>query len=115
MRELLVTPSLFRIAKERQFKIEITDADDLIQIAEAYRKIIYCAVINAYEVRKFDNPDLVFDITLMDIEEWCMNNPEKYGQLIQDIVTLLTGKSVEELAEKKKSKGKSIWCKIMRK
>ena len=114
-RELLVAPSLFRVAKDRNWKIEIQDTDDLIQVTEAYLRLIYCSIINAYEVRKWDNPDLEEpDITLMELYEWSTEHPEDYGKLLNNFIEILTGKKITEIAkDNEKVKKKSIWYKIM--
>ena len=115
-REILITPSLFRIAKDRSWQIEIQDTTDLIQVAEAYHKLIYCSLINAYEVRKWDNPNTKeLDVTLMDIEVWVIQNPDKFSTLLNDFVIILTGKDVAELAKETdvKKKKKSTWLAII--
>jgi hypothetical protein len=113
-REILITPSLFRIAKERNWVIEIQDTSDLIQVAEAYHKMIYCALINAYEVRKWDNPSLELNVTLMDIEVWVIQNPDKFAALLNDFVAILTGKDINEIVkDTEQVKKKSTWLAII--
>jgi hypothetical protein len=113
-REILITPSLFRIAKERDWVIEIQDTSDLIQVAEAYHKMIYCALINAYEVRKWDNPSLELNVTLMDIEVWVIQNPDKFAALLNDFVAILTGKDINEIVkDTEQVKKKSTWLAII--
>jgi hypothetical protein len=115
-REILITPSLFRIAKERNWVIEIQDTSDLIQVAEAYHKMIYCALINAYEVRKWDNPSLELNVTLMDIEVWVIQNPDKFAALLNDFVAILTGKDINEIVkDTEQVKKKSTWLAIIQK
>ncbi len=116
-RELLIAPSLFRVAKDRGWKIEIKDSEDLIEVTEAYLRLIYCSVINAYEVRKWDNPELEEpDITLIELYEWSAENPVEYGRLLNDFIEILTGKKISEInKEKEIVKKKSIWSKIMTK
>lgn len=116
-RELLITPSLFRVAKERGWKIEIKDTEDLIEVTEAYLRLIYCSIINAYEVRKWDNPELEEpDITLIELYEWSVEHPDDYGRLLNDFIEILTGKKISEISkEKEKVKKKSIWSKTMTK
>lgn len=114
-RELLITPSLFRVAKERGWKIEVNDTSDLVDVTEAYLKLIYCSIINAYEVRRWDNPDLEKpQIELMDIYTWSVEHPEDYASLLNDFIEILTGKKITEIAkDKEEVKKKSIWYKIM--
>lgn len=118
-RELLVAPSLFRVAKDRGWRIEIQDTEDIIEVTEAYLRLIYCSIINAYEVRKWDNPNLEEpDITLMELYEWSTEHPEDYGKLLNDFIELLTGKKITEIAKETediKKKKKSIWSKTMTK
>lgn len=115
-RELLITPSLFRIAKDRNWVIEVNNPEDLIEVAEAYHKLIYCALINAHEVRKWDGKQGELGVTLMDVEVWIIENPKEFGELLNDFVLILTGKDLTELAdesEKKKEKKLSLWSGIM--
>lgn len=114
-RELLITPSLFRVAKDRGWKIEIKDTEDLIEVTEAYLRLIYCSIINAYEVRKWDNSELEEpDVTLIELYEWSAEHPEDYGRLLNDFIEILTGKKIAEISkEKEEVKKKSIWYKIM--
>ena len=51
-RELLITPSLYKICQERGWEIQGKSAEDIFP---AYTKLLYASAVNAYEVRKFDS------------------------------------------------------------
>lgn len=116
-REVLLTPSLYKIAKERGWMIKTSQ--DVEDIQSAYIKLFYAGLLNALEVRKFDNPDTKdTDITLIDIEVWAAQNPKEFGKLVVIAVEALTGKSLKNLVEEKeaeKKKKSSIWFWITKK
>lgn len=102
-RELLFTPSLYKIAKDRGWSITATS--NFADIQSAYIKLIYAAAVNSYEVNKFDNPDTPeLGIQLIDIEEWAMINREQFGKLIVIAAELMTGKTMKELIDVEKKK-----------
>lgn len=103
--EVLLTPSLYRVCKERGW--EIKTSSDLSDIESAYIKLIYAGVINAYEIRRFDDPSIPdLDVRLIDIEIWATANREQFVNMIKTAVELLTGKSVEALAKEKSDEKK---------
>jgi hypothetical protein len=109
-RELLITPSLYTICQERGWEIKGQSAGDIFP---AYCKLLYAAAVNAYEVRKFDNPDLKFDLTLLDIEVWAALNREDLNKMIIVACELLSGQSIKDMVEAEKKKTKvSIWSAI---
>ena len=55
--ELLATPALFAIAKRRGWTIE-ADAANAAAVFSAYTKLIYLAALNAWEVRRYDSPEM---------------------------------------------------------
>lgn len=113
-REMLITPFLFRVAEQKGISITVKNPDDLMEVLEAYQKVIYLGIHAFHERQKFDLPNLgECDVTLLDIEVWRSENPEAYGKVINDIILLLTGKTVKELAEKQeeeKKKKSPFWA-----
>lgn len=107
-REILITPSLYNVAKQRGWEIRSTE--DMASIQSAYIKLIYAALINAYEVKKFDNPDTPDnDVTLSDVEIWAIQNPKEFGRLVVVSAEALTGKTLKELAQEKTEKKKRFF------
>lgn len=96
--ELLATPALFGIAKRRGMTIE-ADADNAAEVFSAYTKMIYLAALNAWEVRRFDNPDMgECEYRLMDFVEWASYDAEAFGKAIEFVLYALTGKELKEYA-----------------
>ena len=96
--ELLATPALFSIAKRKGWKIE-ADATSAAEVYSAYSKLIYLAALNAWEVRRYDAPEMgEFQYTLMDFAEWCSEDPKRFGKTVNFIVCALTNKEMKEYA-----------------
>ena len=96
--ELLATPALFGIAKRRGMTIE-ADADNAAEVFSAYTKMIYLAALNAWEVRRFDNPDMgECGYRLMDFVEWASYDAEAFGKAIEFVLYALTGKELKDYA-----------------
>lgn len=110
-REVLLTPSLYKIAKERGWTIKTSN--NIEDIQSAYIKLLYAGLLNALEVRAFDNIGTKdTDVTLIDIEIWASQNQKEFGKLIIIAVESLTGKSLKTIVEEKeveKKKNTSIW------
>jgi hypothetical protein len=101
--ELLLTPSLYRVCKERGWVIE--SSTDLADIEQAYIRLLYAAAINANQVRRFDDSSIPeLDITLMDMQIWSFSNPSEFVEMIKKAIELLSGKSVEQLAKEEEKK-----------
>lgn len=117
--ELLATPALFAIAKRKGWKIE-ADPTNMSDVYATYSKLIYLAALNAWEVRRYDAPEIgEFSYTLMDFVEWCSEDAERFAKIVRFIVFGLTGKDMADIQEapeaepakqevKKKSKSKWI-------
>lgn len=96
--ELLATPALFSIARRRGMTIE-AEADNTAEVFSAYTKMVYLAALNAWEVRRYDDP-MMGDCPyrLMDFVEWSSANPEEFVKAIDFILSALTGKELKDYA-----------------
>ena len=112
--EVLFTPSLFTIVQRNKWDIKV-DPENLLSIQSGYIKLLYCAIINAYEVNKFDNPDYPNpDIKLIDVEVWATQNAQRLNELIEIFIQSITNKSITENAQEiKKKKKKSWFCSLL--
>ena len=111
-RGLLLTPSLYRVIKERGWTI---DTDQTIEnVMLAYQKLFLAAAINYDEKERFLNPDRPpFDLTLIDIDIWAAREPKKFWQLVKDAFELLNNTTLEAATKKVKSqKKKFLWSGI---
>ena len=96
--ELLATPALFDIAAKRGLAIE-ADSDNAAEVYTAYTKLIYLAAINAWEVRRYDAPEMgEFPYRLMDFVEWATNEPGKFVDAMEFALVALTGKGLKDYA-----------------
>lgn len=115
-REILLTPSLYKIANENDWAITGISEQDIFP---AYCKLFYCAAINKYQVDKFDNPDLPdFDIKLIDVEIWATKYRKEFNEMTLKAAQLLTGMSLKEikkLTEKKKNPQNGRWWEFLKK
>ena len=96
--ELLATPALFAIAKRRGWAIE-ADADNAAEVFNAYTKLIYLSALNAWEVRRYDCPEMG-DCTyrLMDFVEWASNDADAFVEAVNFVLSALTGKELKDYA-----------------
>ena len=96
--ELLATPALFAIARRKGMKIE-ADAKNVAEVYEAYSKLLYLAAINAWEVRRYDKPDMgECPYQLMDFVEWCSEDAERFGKAVNFVLCALTNKDIKDYA-----------------
>lgn len=94
--ELLATPALFAIAKRRGMTIE-ADADNAADVFSAYTKLIYLAALNAWEVRRYDAPQMgECHYRLMDFVEWASGDAEAFVKAVNFILVALTGKELKD-------------------
>lgn len=94
--ELLATPALFAIAKRRGMTIE-ADADNAADVFSAYTKLIYLAALNAWEVRRYDAPQMGdCHYRLMDFVEWASGDAEAFVKAVNFILVALTGKELKD-------------------
>ena len=96
--ELLATPALFGIAQRKGMTIE-ADSDNASEIYSAYTKLIYLAALNAWEVRRYDNPSMgECEYKLMDFVEWASNDAEGFVNAINFVLSALTHKELKDYA-----------------
>lgn len=96
--ELLATPALFDIARKKGMRIE-ADAENVTEVYSAYTKLVYLAALNAWEVRRYDNPQMGdCEYKLMDFVEWASNDAEGFVKAINFILAALTHKELKDYA-----------------
>ncbi len=96
--ELLATPALFAIAKKKGMAIK-ADVGNATEVFSAYTKLIYLAALNAWEVRRFDAPEMgECKLQLMDFVEWASANGQEFVQVVNFVLAALTGKELKEYA-----------------
>lgn len=96
--ELLATPALFAIARKRGMTIE-ADSDNLAEVFSAYTRLLYLAALNAWDVRRYDNPSMgECPYTLMDFVEWSSNDKDGFVEAISFALAALTGKELKDYA-----------------
>ena len=96
--ELLATPALFGIAQRKGMTIE-ADSDNASEIYSAYTKLIYLAALNAWEVRRYDSPEMgECEYKLMDFVEWASNDAEGFVNAINFVLSALTHKELKDYA-----------------
>jgi len=103
--KMLVTPSLFSIARKKGINANIGAGATAIEVHDAFIRIMYCAYLNYAEVERMDNPDFPEPILkMMDFMVWAAENPKEASEMVEVIFELITGKSLktEETTEKKK-------------
>lgn len=96
--ELLATPALFGIAQRKGMTIE-ADSENASEVYSAYTKLIYLAALNAWEVRRYDNPSMgECEYKLMDFVEWASNDAEGFVNAINFVLSALTHKELKDYA-----------------
>ena len=96
--ELLATPALFGIAQRKGMTIE-ADSENVTEVYSAYTKLIYLAALNAWEVRRYDNPQMGdCQYKLMDFVEWASNDAEGFVNAINFVLSALTHKELKDYA-----------------
>lgn len=96
--ELLATPALFAIAKRKGMVIE-ADSDNMSEVYAAYNKLIYLSALNAWEVMRFDSPEMgECPYKLMDFVEWSANDGDAFIKAVNFVLAALTGKELKDYA-----------------
>lgn len=107
---MLVTPSLFSIARRKGIKANIEAGATAIEIHDAFLRIMYCAYLNYAEVERMDNPEYPEPVLkMMDFSVWAAENPKEASEMVEVIFELVTGKSIKktEGEEEKKKRTKN--------
>lgn len=109
--EMLFTPHLYAVARERGIALIIKDAKNADEVNDAYLKIAWLAHLNAVDVRKYESGAgmkvadwQMTERGLMDISVWSQREPKRYGEIIGAAVEMITGKTLREIAEEGKKK-----------
>lgn len=96
--ELLATPALFAIAKRKGMTIE-AEADNLPEVMLAFTKLIYLSALNAWEVRRFDNPSMgECTLQFMDFVQWAHTDKDAFTKAINFVLSALTNKELKDYA-----------------
>ncbi len=97
---LLITPSLFSVAKRKGITLEVEDSNDVHATLDLYVKIIWLSAINYVEAEKMDNPDVEdFKLKYLDFAQWAGENKKEFYKMVSVAVECLSGKTAKELAE----------------
>lgn len=105
---MLITPSLFSIARKKGINANIGAGATAIDILDAFIRIMYCAYLNYAEVERMDYPEYPEPVLrLMDFVVWAAENQKEANEMVEVVFELVTGKSLkkateEEPTEKKK-------------
>lgn len=94
---MLVTPSLFSIARRKGINANIGAGATAIEVHDAFIRIMYCAYLNYAEVERMDNPDFPEPILkMMDFMVWAADNQREASEMVEVIFELVTGKSLKQ-------------------
>ena len=109
---MLVTPSLFSIARRKGINANIAPEATAIEIHDAFLRIMYCAYLNYAEVERMDNPEFPEPVLkMMDFSIGAAENTKEAAEMVEVVFELVTGRSLkkieEELPEKKKFRKKT--------
>lgn len=75
------------------------DSDNVAEVFSAYTRLLYLAALNAWDVRRYDNPSMgECPYTLMDFVEWSSNDREGFVEAISFALAALTGKELKDYA-----------------
>jgi len=105
--ELLVTPALYGVASRRGMDLRPV-SNEPADIISSYIRLVFCAAVNAWEVRAMDEPTIgEFPYTFSQFNDWAWGNQPEFGRVMNFAYTALTGKTIREGAQeevKKKSR-----------
>lgn len=106
--KMLVTPSLFSIARRKGIKANIEAGATAIEIHDAFLRIMYCAYLNYAEVERMDNPEYPEpNLKLMDFVVWAADNQQEASEMVEVIFELVTGKSLKQKGPEDEKKKKN--------
>ena len=96
---LLLTPSLFAIAKERGVVLS-ADAGNQQAVMDLYTKIIWLAALNYHAAARMDDPALPdFPFAFLDFAAWRGERREEFARMVEVAVQALTGKPLAEIVK----------------
>lgn len=102
---LLLTPSLFAIAKERGVELS-ADADNAQAVMELYTRIIWLAALNYHAAARMDDPNLPdFAFKYIDFAAWRGQRRDEFGRMVEVALQALTGKTLEEIVKENDDAG----------
>jgi len=102
--EVLVTPALYGIASRRGCDLRPASQEPS-DIISSYVRLLFCAAINAWEVRAMDDPSIGdFPHKYADFDEWAWRNQRSFGEAMSFAYTALTGKTLQEGCDEVKKK-----------
>jgi len=94
---MLVTPSLFSIARKKGINANIVAGATAIDIHDIFIRIMYCAYLNYAEVERMDNPEYPEpNLKLMDFVVWAADNQKEASEMVEVFFELVTGKSLKQ-------------------
>ena len=104
---LLITPSLFSIARRRKIAIETDNADDTAAALNLYIRIIWLSALNyaeAMQVEDPDYPDLPY--RYVDFAEWAGRRQKDFYKMVSIVMEVLSGdkESANSGSDEKKNK-----------
>lgn len=101
--DLLFTPSLFLLAQRRGVTVTIEDTNNIIEVMDAYTKLFYLSALNAWEVKRFDDPELEeFKFKLIHFSAWATTHQNEFTRLMKTAIAALTyGKDNSKEVKKK--------------
>lgn len=106
--EVLYTPSLFGIARQRNLVMK-AEGDQPSDVLRVYCKALYCAAINAWECRRYDHPDIgEFPYSYIDFEEWSYREQKDFARKTDALFLALTGKTLKEAAKEASGEKKRL-------
>lgn len=119
--ELLFTPSLFRVLRDKGMTVSVQrtgdEREDLLAALDEYLKLIYAAAVNAWDAKRIDAPEMgVFPLKFIDFKEWQVNYPSDFSESVDACFMALKGRPLKEVVEetgdsKKKRKSSSTTTK----
>lgn len=96
---LLLTPSLFAIAKERGVELS-ADTENTQAVMELYTRIIWLAALNYDAAARMDDPGLPeFPFKFLDFAAWRGQRRDEFARMVEIALQALTGKTLAEIVK----------------
>lgn len=97
--DLLFTPRLYEFKGFNGVSFEVEGDASQNRILGVYADTFYCAALNAWELDGHGTPE-EFPHTRGDFHAWMQGDPVAFRQTIDFCLRALTGKGLEEFAQK---------------